>query len=118
MACLSHKESELTVPVFTDASLDNINSGTGSTGAYIICPADNTGLCCPIAWHASKIREVVRSAIPAEAMSLQEGLEAGLYYRHMIEEILGVTSKTIPVAAYTDNRSVTEAVYLQIWWTI
>ena len=35
----------------------------------------------------------------------------GFYYRHVIKEILGVTPKTIPVTAYTDNRSVIEAVY-------
>ena len=29
----------------------------------------------------------------------------------MIKEILGETPKTIPVTAYTDNRSVIEAVY-------
>lgn len=104
--CLSHKDSELAIIVFTDASLGNVNGGTGSTGAHIIWLADNTGLCCPIAWHASKIRKVVRSTIAAEALSLHEGLEAGFYYRHMIEKILGVTPKTIPVTAYADNSSV------------
>lgn len=50
----------------------------------------------------------MRSTIAAEALSLQKGLEAGFYYKHMIGEILGVTPKTIPVTAYTDNRSVIE----------
>ena len=53
----------------------------------------------------------MRSTIAAEALSLQEKLEAGVYYRHWIEKILGVTPKTIPVTAYTDNRIVIEAVY-------
>ena len=48
--------------------------------------------------------------IAAEALSLQEALEAGFYY-YIIQEILGVTPKTIPATAYTDNRSVIEAVY-------
>ena len=97
--------------VFTDASLGNINDGTGSTGAYIVWLADETELCCPLVWHASKIKRVARSTIAAKALSLQEGLEAGFYYRTIVEEILGIPSKTIPITAYTDNKSVIEAVF-------
>ena len=79
--CLSQEFCDLKTIVFTDASLGNINDGTGSTGAYIILLSDRSGLCCPLAWHASKIKRVVRSTIAAEALSLQEGLEAGFYYR-------------------------------------
>lgn len=109
--CLNQELSDLKIMVFTDASLGNINDGTGSTGAYIVWLADGTGLCCPLAWHASKIKRVVRSTIAAEALSLQEGLEAGFYYRTMVEEILGIPNKTIPITAYTDNKSVIEAVF-------
>ena len=96
---------DLKIVVFTDASLGNINDGTGSTGTYIV------GLCCPLAWHASKIKRVVRSTIAAETLSLQEGLETGFYYRTMVEEILGITKTSIPLTAYTDNKSVIEAVF-------
>ena len=103
--CLNQTLSDLKIMVFTDASLGNINDGTGSW------LADGTGLCCPLAWHASKIKRVVRSTIAAEALSLQEGLEAGLYYRTIVEEILGIPNKTIPIIAYTDNKSIIEAVF-------
>lgn len=109
--CLSQELSDLKIIVFTDASLGNINDGTGSIGAYVVWLADRTGLCCPLAWHANKIKRVVRSTIAAEALSLQEGLEAGYYYRTMVEEILGVRYKTIPIIAYTDIKSVIEAVF-------
>ena len=109
--CLNQELSDLKIMVITDASLGNINDGTGSTGAYIVWLADGTGLCCPLAWHASKIKRVVRSTIAAEALSLQEGLEEGFYYRTMVEEILGIPNKTIPIKAYTDNKSVIEAVF-------
>ena len=109
--CLNQELSDLKIMIFTDASMGNINDGTGSTGAYIVWLADGTGLCCPLAWHASKIKRVVRSTIAAEALSLQEGLEAGFYYRTMVEEILGIPNKTIPIKAYTDNKSVIDAVF-------
>ena len=109
--CLNQELSDLKIMVFADASLGNINDGTRSTGAYIVWLADGTGLCCPLAWHASKIKRDVRSTITAEALSLQEGLEAGFYYRTMVEDILGIPNKTIPITAYTDNKSVIEAVF-------
>ena len=40
------KMKELKMVVFTDASLGNINEGTGSTGAFIIWVMDKTGNCC------------------------------------------------------------------------
>ena len=67
--------------VFTDASLGNINEWTGSTGAFIIWVMDKTGNCCPIAWNAHNIKRVVRSTLAAEMLSLEEGLEASVYYR-------------------------------------
>ena len=79
-----NKESELKVVVFTDASLGNINDGTGSTGAYIIWLMDHSGRCCPISWNAHKIKRVVRSTLAAEALSLEEGLEASFYLFSLI----------------------------------
>ena len=60
------------VVVLTDASLCNISDGTGSTGAHIVWLVDNHGKCCPLSWHANKIKQVVRSIIAAEALSLQD----------------------------------------------
>ena len=97
--------------VFTDASLCNLNSGTGSTSAYVVLLLDTAGNCCPISWHTNKIKRVVRSTISAEALSLQEGLECAYYYRRLLENILQVKEHTLPLVAYVDNRSVIEAVY-------
>lgn len=108
---LSRDVSDWKIVVFTDASLCNINNGTGSTGGHIVWLADCHGKCCPLSWHTNKIKRVVRSTIAAEALSLQEGLECSFYYRKMIEDIVGISHKTIPIIAYVDNKSVIEAVY-------
>ena len=42
-------------------------------------------------------------------LSLGEGLEASFYYRQMLEDILGIESKTLTTEAYVDNKSVIEA---------
>ena len=85
-----NKSSVIKVVVFTDASMGNINDGTGSIGAYIVWLLDKKRHCCPIAWNAHKIKRVVRSTLAAKTLSLQEGLEACYYYREMLEDILGL----------------------------
>ena len=101
---LNRDVSTWKIIVFTDASLCNINSGTGSTGGHIIWLKDSNQKCCPLYWNANKIKRVVRSTIAAEALSLQEGLESGFYFRRMIENILSIASNTIPIVAYVDNK--------------
>ena len=103
-------KAELKIVVYTDASLGNINGGTGSTGALIVWLMDNRGQCCPIAWNAHKIKRVVRSTLAAEMLSLQEGLETSFYYRQMLADILSIEPKTIKIEAYVDNKSVIEAI--------
>ena len=103
------KMKELKMVVCADASLGNINEGTGSTGANIIWVMDKTEHCCPIAYNAYKIKRVVRSTLAAEMLSLEEGLKANVYYRQMLEDILGNKSKSIQIEAYVDNKSVIEA---------
>ncbi|CAC5365129.1 purA [Mytilus coruscus] len=92
-----------------DAAFGNINDGKGSTGAHIVWIKDRIGIFCPISWQANKIKRVVRSTIAAEALSLQDGLEMALYFRKIIEDICGVRQQTIPITAFIDNKSVTEA---------
>ena len=104
------KMKELKMVVFTDASLGNINEGTGSTGAFIIWVMDKTGNCCPIAWNAHKIKRVVRSTLAAEMLSQEESLEASVYYRQMLEDILGIKSKSIQIEPYVDSKSVIGAI--------
>ena len=56
---LSTDVNDWKVVVFTDASLCNINDGTGSTGGHIVWLVDCRGKCCPLSWHANKIKRVV-----------------------------------------------------------
>ena len=106
-----NKYSEIKIVVFTHAAMGNINDGTGSIGVFVVWLMDNTGRCCPITWSAHKIKRVVRSTLAAEALSLQERLETGYYYREMLADILGFEYKAINIEAYVDNRSVIEAIF-------
>ena len=44
-------------------------------------------------------------------LSLEEGLEASVYYRQMLEDNLGIKSKPIQIEACVDNKSVIEAIF-------
>ena len=94
---LNRDVSTWKIIVFTDAYLCNINSGSGSRGGHIIWLKNCNQKYCPLYWNANKIKQVVQSTIAAEALSLQEGLESGFYFRRIIENILCIASNTIPI---------------------
>ncbi len=94
--------------VFSDASHANLSDGAGSMGAYVLLLVEGNR-CCPIAWRAAKIKRVVRSTIAAEALSLLEAIENGLYVKDHLKILLGLT--TLPLIAYIDNKSVVDAIH-------
>ena len=54
---------------------------------------------------------MVRSTIAAEALSLQEGMEDGIFLRSVITELIDPLSSVIPLQIYTDNKSVVESIH-------
>ena len=67
--------------------------------------------CCTLSWYAGKIKRVCRSTLSAEALSLQEGLDAAIYHRAMLMEVYGDGSSFAPIDALTDNKSVFDALF-------
>ena len=97
--------------IFSDAAHANLNDGVSSMGAHLIFLVGENKTFCPLSWHAGKIKRVVRSTIAAEALSLQEAFEDGFYTRQIIEDMMGIPVRTIPLIAYVDNKSVMEALH-------
>ena len=94
--------------VFTDASLANLSDGVSSSLGIVIFVTDGNRS-SPLAWHANKIKRVVRSTLAAESLALLEGLEEALYLRSVLMEIH--ISTTIPIVGFVDNKSLVEAIY-------
>lgn len=67
--------------------------------------------CAVVSWHAAKIKRVVRSSLAAEALSLQEGIEDGIYVRHLTETLLSKQYGSIPLHAVVDSKSLVECVH-------
>ena len=62
---LNRDVSTWKIIVFTDASLCNINSGTGSTGGHIIWLKDSNQKCCPLYWNANaRLNELCDQPLP------------------------------------------------------
>ena len=104
---LGHPES-WGITVFSDAAHANLN-GVNSTSGHIVFLTGENQRCAPLSWGCNKIKRVVRSSLAAEALSLQEGLEDGLYHQSMIQEMFGKNCAT-NIKAYTDSKSLIEAI--------
>ena len=91
--------------VYTDASFGNEGEGKSQIG-YIISLKDDEGKRCPIQWKSMKAKRVAKSTLEAEALSLGEGAEAGVYLNKIWEEING---RKIPVRIKTDCRTLEKA---------
>ena len=99
------------VEVNTDAALGNLNGGVDSTAGFIVLLRNRDGLCVPISWTSNKIKRIVDNTLAAECISLVSGLEEAVHVRSLIEEILGLKEKSIPVEAITDNRGTFDSVH-------
>ena len=103
----SKLEGEMWLTVFTDASLGNLSDGASSSSGILVFLRDNSGNVCPLSWRANKIKRVVRSTLAAETLALQEGIDEGLYLRHLMSEIL---QQSIPIDIYVDHKGVVDSI--------
>ena len=99
------------IEVWTDASLYTLNNGMNSTRPVLIILVNERGVCVPILWQANQIKCIVRSTLEAECLALVEGLSKGVYFREIIEEIMGLQERTIPIRAIIDNKSTLDAIH-------
>ena len=103
--------SEWRVVTFTDASFANLNNGTDSCIGYIIFLVGKDDRACPLTWKSGKAKRVVKSTLGAEAMSLLEGIEASIYLKIMIVDVLHLTTQCLPITIVTDHKGLWESLY-------
>ena len=99
----------LCIVCFADASFGNLPTGA-SQGAYIIFLVDKTGRANLISWQSRKLKRVCTSTLSAEALAAIEALNASIFFRELLIEVLGV--KNISLRALTDNKSLTDTIEL------
>ena len=70
--------------VFTDTAHANLCDGISNMGPHLVLLKGVNRRCCPLSWQANKIKRVFQSTIAAETLSLQKGLENGIYLRKLL----------------------------------
>ena len=101
---------DLRIVVYSDASYANLPDG-GSQGGHLVFLSDANGFCCPLAWHSTRIRRVVRSTLAAETLALVDGLETAFLMAKTVGEIISCKRESmIPIYCKTDNKSLFDAV--------
>ena len=78
--------------VFSDASLNNLESGK-SAGGFLICLVNDKGDSCPLFWKSKTLRRAVRSTLAAETTAMVDALDVGYYLSYCMSEILHNNTK-------------------------
>ena len=99
----------LCIICYADASFGNLPSGS-SQGAYIILLVDENGCANLISWQSRKLKRICNSTLSAEALAAIEAVNAGLFFRELLMEVLLVENMTLRVL--TDNKSLTDTIAL------
>ena len=102
---------DLQLCVYADASFANLPEGK-SQGGHIIFIVDSHGNSCPISWHSTKIKRVVKSTLAAETLSLVEGVDNAILLSKLLAEVIyNKPNSCLPVECRTDNKSLFQAAY-------
>ena len=98
--------------VYCDASFGTHGNGA-SHGGYIIFLAGNNKEYAPIAWQSRKIKRIVKSTQAAETLSMVDAMEACVYYRKFLLEVLKMDdiSSNLPIICKTDSRALCDSSY-------
>ena len=101
------KMDDCSIICYADASFKNLSDGGSQGGFLIFLYNENTNCLIPIQWQSKRIKRIVRSALAAECLALQDGVDAAYLIRELIKEIKGVTLK---ITAMTDSKSLFDAI--------
>ena len=94
------------IQAYCDASFGSHMNGS-SHGGYIIYLVGNNENYVPVAWQSRKIKRVVKSTHAAETLATVDALEASIYYRRLLLEMLRLEDipNNIPISCKTDSKA-------------
>jgi len=97
--------TEITLYVWTDASLGN-NADATSQAGYLILIGDHyshnaTVLCNLIAWASKKLRRVTRSTFSSELFGLEDGLDKSIYIKQLLQHFFKKVNLVCVIDCYS-----------------
>ena len=96
--------------VFSDASHANLHHGE-SQGGFIVFLQRENGKSSPLAWASHKLKCVVKSAMAAETLSLQQASEHAMLLQALINELYAFDKSLTPVVCVIDNKQLHESLF-------
>ena len=100
------------IMAYCDASFGGLDNG-GSQGGLIIFVVGENNNVVPIVWMSRRIKRVVKSTHAAETLALVDVMEACVFYRSFLLDILSLedTPSVIPIICKTDSSAVYQAAH-------
>ena len=65
----------------------------------------------PLHWNSLKLKQLVRSTLAAETLSLSDGCDVTFYVNILLSELIQKNSKPMNIIAYIDNQSLDDSVH-------
>ena len=103
---------KLKIVAYRDASFGALTDG-GSQGGYVVFLVGQNKNYVPLAWQSRKLKRVVKSSQAAETLAMVDTLEACVYYRKFLLELLCLVDEPdkIPIIGKTDNAGLYDSSY-------
>ena len=95
--------------VFSDASHKILADGN-SQGGFIVFLAGSHNKFAPLVWTSHRLKRVVKSAMAAETIALNEAIEHALLLKTILLEIYELGSSKLPISCYIDSKQTLAAV--------
>ena len=96
--------------VFSDASHANLQHGE-SQGGFIVFLQGENGKSSPLTWTSHKLKCVVKSAMAAETLSLQQASEHAMLLQALINELYAFDKSLTPIVCVIDNKQLHESLF-------
>ena len=96
---------------YGDAGFKSLPDKTSSCGGHVILLRNTSkGVSCVLNWRSKKLKRVVSSSTAAEALAANDTLDAIVYVKSVLKELLGGEAEKIPIQLVTDSRNLHKAV--------
>ena len=96
--------------VFFDASHANLQHGE-SQGGFIVFLQGENGKSSPLTWTSHKLKGVVKSAMAAEILSLQQASEHAMLLQALINELYAFDKSLTPIVCVIDIKQLHESLF-------
>ena len=107
--CVSVSKSIISLVCYSDASFGNLVSGH-SQGAYVVFIVDKYGRANVLSWQSRKIKRVCNSTISAECLAAVEAVNASIYLKTLVKEMIGAKCTNLKVRLVVDNKALLDAI--------